>query len=89
MTLETLTTISKVVILLYCRSYKSIHSLLFLLFGIVLFFGLLLIYPFNVISISAMIYLTLLPISFLHYQKLKKENEDVSQVDDEDQEDIL
>ena len=62
---------------------------IFLLFGIVLFFGLLLIYPFNVISISAMIYLTLLPISFLHYQKLKKENEDVSQVDDEDQEDIL
>jgi len=36
-----------------------------------------------------MIYLTLLPISFLHYQKLKKENEDVSQIDDEDQEDIL
>ena len=62
---------------------------IFLLFGIVLFFGLLLIYPFNVISISAMIYLTLLPISFLHYQKLKKENEDVSQIDDEDQEDIL
>jgi CDP-diacylglycerol--serine O-phosphatidyltransferase len=36
-----------------------------------------------------MIYLTLLPISFLHYQKLKKENEDDSQIDDEDQEDIL
>ena len=36
-----------------------------------------------------MIYLTLLPISFLHYQKLKKENEDYSHIDDEDQEDIL
>ena len=74
-------------------SFKKIviqrKATIFLLFGIVLFFGLLLIYPFKVISISAMIYLTLLPISFLHYQKLKKENEDVSQIDDEDQEDIL
>ena len=74
-------------------SFKKIviqrKATIFLLFGIVLFFGLLLIYPFNVISISAMIYLTLLPICFLHYQKLKKENEDVSQIDDEDQEDIL
>jgi len=74
-------------------SFKKIviqrKATIFLLFGIVLFFGLLLIYPFNVISISAMVYLTLLPISFLHYQKLKKENEDVSQIDDEDQEDIL
>ena len=61
----------------------------FLLFGIVLFFGLLLIYPFNVISISAMIYLTLLPISFFHYQKIKKENEDVGHIDEDDQEDIL
>ena len=74
-------------------SFKKIviqrKATIFLLFGIVLFFGLLLIYPFNVISISAMIYLTLLPLSFLHYQKLKKENEDVSHLDDEDQEDIL
>ena len=74
-------------------SFKKIviqrKATIFLLFGIVLFFGLLLIYPFNVISISAMIYLTLLPISFLHYQKLKKENEDDSHIDDEDQEDIL
>ena len=74
-------------------SFKKIviqrKATIFLLFGIVLFFGLLLIYPFNVISISAMIYLTLLPISFLHYKKQKKENEDVSDVDDDDQEDIL
>ena len=74
-------------------SFKKIviqrKATIFLLFGIVLFFGLLLIYPFNVISISAIIYLTLLPISFLHYQKIKKENEDVSHVDDDDQEDIL
>lgn len=74
-------------------SFKKIviqrKATIFLLFGIVLFFGLLLIYPFNVISISAMIYLSLLPISFLHYQKLKKENEYVNHIDDDDQEDIL
>ena len=74
-------------------SFKKIvvprSTTIFLLFGIVLFFGLLLIYPFNVISISAIIYLTLLPISFYHYQKLKKENEDASQIYDDDQEDIL
>ena len=41
-------------------SFKKIviqrKATIFLLFGIVLFFGLLLIYPFNVISISAIIY---------------------------------
>ena len=63
---------------------------IFLLFGIVLFFGLLLIYPFNVISISAIIYLSMLPISFFHYQKLKKQNEDQNYKDDDDDlEDIL
>ena len=63
---------------------------IFLLFGIVLFFGLLLIYPFNVISISAIIYLSILPISFFHYQKLKKENEDKNfKEEDDDLEDVL
>ena len=74
-------------------SFKKIviqrKATIFLLFGIVLFFGLLLIYPFNVISISSIIYLTLLPISFLHYQKLKKENEDIGHIDEDDQEDVL
>ena len=63
---------------------------IFLLFGIVLFFGLLLIYPFNVIAISAIIYLAMLPISYFHYQKLKKQNDDLNfKEDDDDQEDIL
>ena len=63
---------------------------IFLLFGIVLFFGLLLIYPFNIIAISAIIYLLILPISFIHYQKLKKQNQDKDSVDDEDDlEDVL
>ncbi|WP_145597126.1 CDP-diacylglycerol--serine O-phosphatidyltransferase [Candidatus Pelagibacter sp. FZCC0015] len=75
-------------------SFKKIviqrKATIFLLFGIVLFFGLLLIYPFNVISISAIIYLCMLPISFVHYQKLKKQNEDQNYKDeDDDLEDIL
>ena len=62
----------------------------FLLFGIVLFFGLLLIYPFKVITISGFIYLSLIPISFLHYRKINKQK-NIKQVknDDDDLEDIL
>ena len=75
-------------------SFKKIviqrKTTIFLLFGIVLFFGLILVYPFNVISISAIIYLLLLPISFIHYQKLKKQNEGHNSLDeDDDLEDIL
>ena len=48
-------------------SFKKIviprKTTIFLLFGIVLFFGLLLIYTFNVIAISVAIYVLLLPIS--------------------------
>ena len=63
---------------------------IFLLFGIVLFFGLLLVYTFKVIALSGLIYLSLIPISFLHYQKIKKQN-NISAVNDEseDLEDIL
>jgi CDP-diacylglycerol--serine O-phosphatidyltransferase len=75
-------------------SFKQIviqrKTTIFLLFGIVLFFGLLLIYPFNVISVSALIYLTMLPISFFHYQKIKKQNEGQNYDDeDDDLEDVL
>ena len=62
----------------------------FLLFGIVLFFGLLLIYPFKVIFLSGFIYLSLIPISFLHYRKINKQK-NIKQVknDDDEPEDIL
>ena len=75
-------------------SFKKIviqrKTTIILLFGIELFFGLLLIYPFNVISISIIIYLAVLPISFFHYQKLKKQNEDKNiNEEDEDLEDVL
>jgi len=76
-------------------SFKKIviqrKTTIFLLFGIVLFFGLLLIYPFNVIAISSIIYLLMLPISFFHYQKLKKQHTDNNSADDDDDdlEDVL
>ncbi|WP_440670056.1 CDP-diacylglycerol--serine O-phosphatidyltransferase [Candidatus Pelagibacter sp. HIMB1483] len=75
-------------------SFKKIviprRTTIFLLFGIVLFFGLLLIYTFNVIALSAMIYVLLLPISYLHFQKIKKKHEnDKIQDEDDDLEDIL
>ncbi len=62
----------------------------FLLFGIVLFFGLLLIYPFKVVFLSGFIYLSLIPISFLHYRKINKQK-NINQVknDDDEPEDIL
>ena len=74
-------------------SFKKIviprRTTIFLLFGIVLFFGLLLIYTFNVITISAIIYLLLLPISFFHYKKIKKHHENDRIQDDDDLEDVL
>ena len=63
---------------------------IFLLFGIVLFFGLLLIYTFKVIALSGLFYLSLIPISFVHYQKIKKQNNIGNNKDEsEDLEDIL
>ena len=63
---------------------------IFLLFGIVLFVGLLLIYPFKIISIAVIIYLLLLPISLIHFRKIKKNNILSSADEDEDEfEDIL
>ena len=74
-------------------SFKKIviprRTTIFLLFSIVLFFGLLLVYTFNVIALSALIYLLLLPISFVHYQKIKKQHENDKIQEDDDLEDIL
>ena len=74
-------------------SFKKIviprRTTIFLLFGIVLFFGLILVYTFNVIAISAIVYLCLLPISFFHFQKIKKQHENDRIQDDDDLEDVL
>ena len=74
-------------------SFKKIviqrKATIFLLFSIILFFGLLLIYTFEVIAISSIIYLSILPLSFFHYQKMKKTHEYEKIQDDEDLEDEL
>ncbi len=61
---------------------------IFLLLGIVFYFGLLLVYNFNTIFISGLIYLLMIPLSIFHYFKLsniyKAQNEE-----NEEHEDIL
>ena len=54
----------------------------FLLFGIVLFFGALLVYTFKILAISSIVYLCLIPISYFHYKKIKKEKNIISDKDD-------
>ena len=62
----------------------------FLLFGLVLFFGALLIYTFKILALSSLIYLCLIPISYFHYKKLKKEKELIAEKSEtEELEDIL
>ena len=74
-------------------SFKKIviprRTTIFLLFSIVLFFGLLLIYTFYVIAISSVVYVLLLPISYLHFQNIKKKHENDKIQDDDDLEDVL
>ena len=60
----------------------------FLLFGIVLFFGALLVYTFKVLAISSFVYLCLIPISYFHYKKIKKDK-NIPLDKDEELEDIL
>jgi CDP-diacylglycerol--serine O-phosphatidyltransferase len=73
-------------------SFKKIvirrSTTIFLLFSIVLFFGLLLIYTFEVIAVSSLIYILLIPVSFFHFQKIKKKN-NTTEDEDEKLEDIL
>ena len=60
----------------------------FLLFGIVLFFGALLVYTFKILAITSFVYLCLIPISYFHYKKIKKEK-NLPSDSDEGLEDIL
>ena len=61
---------------------------IFLLLAVVLYFGLLLIYTFNAIVISGLIYFIMIPISFIHYTKLSKNFKDQN-TSNEEHEDIL
>ena len=60
---------------------------IFLLLGIVFYFGIILIYTFNVLVLSALIYFLIIPISSIHYLKISKKYK--IQEDDNEHEDIL
>ena len=60
---------------------------IFLLLGIGIFLSLLIFYTFETLFISGIIYLTLIPISFIHYSRLNKKT--LSALDEEETEDIL
>ena len=74
-------------------SFKKIiiprKATIFLLFGIILFFGLLLIYTFEVISVAVMIYLLILPISYFHYKNNEKKYDYKINSENDDLEDVL
>ena len=59
---------------------------IFVLFGIVLFFGLLLIYTFKVLIICGLIYICLIPIGYLNYQKIYKQK--ILKGDDSENDDL-
>jgi len=62
----------------------------FLLFGMVLFFGALLVYTFKILAISTFLYLCLMPVSYFHYKKIKKERNIITDINESDDlEDIL
>ena len=42
----------------------------FVLFGLVLFFGALLVYTFKILAISIIMYVCLIPVSYFHYKKI-------------------
>ena len=61
---------------------------IFLLLAVVLYFGLLLLYTFNAIVISGVIYFIMIPISFMHYNNMKKQIKEQN-ISNEEHEDIL
>ena len=74
-------------------SFKKIvvprSTTIFLLFSIVLLFGLLLIYPFKVLVIGCAFYMLIIPVSGIHFLKLKKGFTNDNKLKDEEPEDVL
>jgi len=61
---------------------------IFLLLGVALYFGLLLIYTFNAIVISGFMYFIMIPVSSIHYNSMSKKFKDQN-ISNEEHEDIL
>ena len=63
---------------------------IFALFGVVLFFGLLLIYTFKVLVVCGLLYIFLIPFGYFNYHKINKQKISSSATNDNDElEDIL
>ena len=80
--------ISKIPTYSFKRIVVPRSASIFLLFGIILYFGLILVYTFNTIIISGVIYLFMVPISTMHYFMIKKNAKKVVE-DTEHHEDVL
>ena len=61
---------------------------IFLIFGVVIYFVLLLVYTFNTIVISSLIYLLIIPLSSVHFLKIRNKFR-TKYGDNDDHEDIL
>ena len=59
-----------------------------LLFGIAIYFGLLIIFTFQVLFISGIVYLLIIPISAFHYKKIFNQHTDSNSIEEEE-EDML
>jgi len=75
-------------------SFKRIaiprSTTIFLLFGIGLYFGLVFVYTFEVLFITGAVYLCTIPISYLHFRKIKNKEKILKRVEDIDEtEDVL
>ena len=62
---------------------------MFLVFGVVLAFVLLFMFPFQTLVAATSIYILSIPISFFHYSKLDKKNKSENLFDHEEPEDFL
>ena len=61
----------------------------FLMFGIVLLFVLLFIFPFQTLVTASILYILSFPISFIHFLKLEKKNKSENLFDHDEPEDFL
>ena len=74
-------------------SFKKIvvarSSTIFLLFGIVVVFGILLVYPFEILFVGCLIYLTSIPVSIFAFKKIQKKYKVDNEFDEDEPEDVL
>ena len=81
--------ISKVPTYAFKKISVKRRTTVFLVFGVVLVFVLLFMFPFQTLVAATSIYILSIPISFFHYSKLDKKNKSENLFDHEEPEDFL